>query len=193
MKRTQILSVVITSLAITVGFSTSCTSERSTRNENAVLTDSIAETTRFEPLETSDGWNLVANGAFAENVDVNSVHNAMSKLIDYPSYRISVLCSKGGLAGSPAMTVLIFEKENEKIQYLKGEHELIFGDLPSIKGVPAEGFSIPEESIEEAVKIMDQGSFKVLLKNPSEHTTYELKVNNQTKGALEAWGKLNND
>ncbi|MDE7181203.1 MAG: hypothetical protein K2N88_08420 [Muribaculaceae bacterium] len=193
MKRTQILSVVITSLAITVGFSTSCTNERSTRNENAVLTDSIAETTRFEPLETSDGWNLVANGAFAENVDVNSVHNAMSKLIDYPSYRISVLCSKGGLAGSPAMTVWIFKKENEKIQYLKGEHELIFGDLPSIKGVPAEGFSIPEESIEEAVRIMDQGSFKVLLKNPSEHTTYELKVNNQTKGALEAWGKLNND
>lgn len=191
MKSTKIFSWGIVGITITAVFLISCTNGHSTQNENAVLKDSIAETTTFEPLETMDGWNLVANGAFAENVDVNSMHNAMSKLIDYPSSRISILCSKGGLAGSSAMIVWVFKKENEKVQYLKGEYELIFGNLPSIKGVPAEGFSIPEESIEDAIRIMDQGNFKVLLKNPSDHTTYELKVNNQTKGALEAWGKLN--
>lgn len=191
MEKTKSIRAIIVGLLLIVGVSTSCSTGESSRNDNSLDTDSVAVSQVYEPTETSDGWKLVANGAFSEEVDVSSVHNAMAKLIDYPSYRISILCSKGGQAGSSAMTIWIFKKENGKVQYVKGEHELTFGNLPSIKGVPADGFSIQEGLVEKALNIMEQGNYKVLLVNPTDHTTIELKVNNQSKGAIDAWGELN--
>lgn len=191
MKRTGSTIAIIFGLFLITGVSTSCSTGDSSQNDNKETTDSIAVSQVYEPVETPDGWKLAANGAFSEDVDVSSVHNSMSKLIDYPSYRISILCSKGSLAGSQAMTVWIFKKENGKVQYLKGEHNLTFGDLPPINGVPAEGFSFPEELVEKALAIMDKGNYKTVLTNSIDHTTIELKVNNQTSGAIEAWRELN--
>lgn len=111
--------------------------------------------------------------------------------VDYPSYKVVFMFkapdnfNKNGQA-----EMRIVAKTNDGFkQMLTENYEITFGDLKTI--IPTSDFVVfPETDIQKVLEYLEQGSFNITAVNEDAQITYKFTIQNQTKGARDAWNKL---